>query len=179
MTVNAANVTDVDADDPPDQMLANFVLNFTVAADIVCGDPSTLISAIQGTGATSPMTGSIVEIEGVVVGAFPGADTASRASTSRRRTTDRDADPATSEGIFVFEPNGGATYTVGDVVRVRGRVTEFDTSDVTLTELDKPEQPRGCSSGAICHTDRRRPAVPRPGTSPSATRACSYRSTRS
>ena len=39
----------------------------------VCGDPATLISAIQGAGATSPVAGSQHTIEGVVIGDFDGA----------------------------------------------------------------------------------------------------------
>jgi predicted extracellular nuclease len=146
VTVDAASVTDVDADDPPDAMLANVALNFTVASDIVCGEPSTLISAVQGNGATSPLSGSVVEIEGVVVGAFPGAN-GFQGLHVQEEDDDRDADPATSEGIFIFEPNGGSAYAVGDTVRIKGRVTEFGDTGVTLTELSNLNNLEVCSSG--------------------------------
>ena len=148
VTVSAPNVTDVDVDDPPDAMLANHVLNFTVSPDIVCGNPATLISAVQGSGTASPMANSIVEIEGVVVGAFPGT-TGFQGLHVQEEDADRDGSPATSEGIFIFEPNGGATYAVGDTVRVKGQVVEFNVGvGQTLTELSNLNNLDVCSSGS-------------------------------
>ena len=147
LTVSAPNVTDVDVDDPPDAMLANHVLNFTVSPDVVCGDPATLISSVQGSGTASPMANSIVEIEGVVVGAFPGT-TGFQGLHVQEQDSDRDGNAATSEGIFVFEPNGGATYAVGDTVRVKGQVVEFNIGgSQTLTELSNLSNLDVCSSG--------------------------------
>ena len=146
VTVNAPNVTDVDTDDPPDAMLANHVLNFTVSPDVVCGAMATPISAVQGSGTTSPMTNTIVEIEGVVVGAYPGT-TGFQGFHVQEEDADRDGNPATSEGIFIFEPNGGATYAVGDTVRVKGQVAEFPASGLTLTELSNLHNVDVCSSG--------------------------------
>ena len=147
VTVFASAVTDVDVDDPPDAMLANHILNFTVAPDVVCGNPATLISAVQGTGTLSPIANSIVEIEGVVVGAFPGT-TGFQGLHVQEQDADRDANAATSEGIFVFEPNGGATYAVGDTVRVKGQVVEFNIGGAqTLTELSNLNNLDVCSSG--------------------------------
>ena len=153
VTVNAADVTDVDMDDPPDAMLANFVLNFTVSTDLVCGDPSTLISAVQGTGLASPVNGSTVEVEGVVVGSFLGADKL-RGFHLQEEEIDWDGNASSSEGIFVFEPNGGSEVEVGDIVRVRGRVAEFVTTEVTLTELDNVTNVEPCGNGgSVSSTD--------------------------
>jgi predicted extracellular nuclease len=135
LTVFGANVTDVDASDPPDGMDGDAVIAFAVAADVVCGASDTPIGQIQGTGPSSPMQGSVVEIEGVVVGAYPGT-TGFRGFFVQEEDADQDGNPQTSDGIFVFEANGGATYAAGDLVRVRGRVTEFTSSGQTLTELD-------------------------------------------
>jgi len=120
-TVAAAGVTDQDSEDPPDAMATNYTWSFTTAG--ICGDQATLISAVQGSGLTSPMVGQTVEVEGVVV--------ADRTPTNRLRgyflqeeDSDADADPATSEGIFVFGalPAGAGE---GSVVRVTGTVAEF------------------------------------------------------
>ena len=146
VTVFAANVTDEDVDDPPDAMATNHVFTFTVASDITCGAPATFIHQVQGSGLTSPMVNSIVEIQGVVVGAYPGSN-GFQGLHVQEEDADQDADPATSEGIFVFEPNGGATYAVGDQVRIKGRVIEFTTSGVTLTELTNLNNLVVCATG--------------------------------
>ncbi len=90
----------------------------------VCGDPSTLIHAIQGSGLASPDVGNIREIEGVVVGDFQGS-TGLNGFNVQEEDSDIDADPLTSEGIFVFDGGFGVDVSVGDVVRVRGTVAEF------------------------------------------------------
>jgi predicted extracellular nuclease len=146
VTIVAPNVTDQDADDPPDAMAANHVFSFTVAPDITCGDPATFIHQVQGSGLASPLVNQTVEIEGVVVGAYPGANRFQGLHV-QEEDADQDTDPATSEGIFIFEPNGGATYAVGDLVRIKGRVTEFNTSGVTLTELTNLNNLVVCEGG--------------------------------
>ena len=146
VTVVAANVTDEDTDDPPNAMAADHVFSFTVASDITCGDPATFIHQIQGSGLASPLVNQTVEIQGVVVGAYPGAN-GFQGLHVQEEDADQDANPATSEGIFIFEPNGGATYAVGDAVRIKGRVTEFTTTGVTLTELTNLNNLVVCASG--------------------------------
>jgi uncharacterized protein len=149
VTVFAANVTDQDTDDPPNVMAANHVLTFTVAADIACGPAPTFIHQVQGSGLTSPMVNSIVEFQGVVVGAYPGAN-GFQGLHVQEEDADHDADAATSEGIFIFEPNGGATYAVGDVVRIKGRVIEFGATEPpgrTLTEITNLNNLVVCASG--------------------------------
>ena len=147
LTVVAANVRDQDADDPPDAMVADHVVTFTVATDIACGAPATFIHAVQGGGLASPIQNQVVEIEGVVVGAFPGTN-GFQGLHVQEEDADADANASTSEGLFIFEPNGGSTYAVDDRVRIRGRVTEFTTSGVTLTELTNLTNLDVCGAGA-------------------------------
>ncbi len=114
----------------------------------MCGDPATAIHTIQGTGNTSPMNGATnVAIEGVVVGDYQGTGQFGGYYV-QEEDADADADPLTSEGIFVF--NTSFAVAAGDRVRVRGNVTEFTTGGVTLTELVNG-QPAGHLSGRWRH----------------------------
>jgi predicted extracellular nuclease len=141
----AAQVTDQDINDPPDNMAANFSFSFTTIDLQVCGDPATFIHAVQGSGLTSPMNGATnVSIEGIVVGDYQGAGQLSGFFV-QEEDSDADTDPATSEGIFVF--NTSFPVSVGDKVRVKGTVTEFLTTGVTLTELTSVSSVLVCSAG--------------------------------
>jgi predicted extracellular nuclease len=143
VTVVAANVTDQDASDPPDAMVADAVITFTTVA-AVCGDPATLIHDIQGSGLTSPLAGTNnVVIEGVVVGDFQGPGQFGGYYV-QEEDADADAAALTSEGLFVF--NTGFPVNAGDVVRVTGNVIEFTSGSTTLTELT------GVSSVLICQS---------------------------
>jgi len=104
-----------------------------------CGDPATLIHVIQGSGADSPEAGIIHVIEGVVVGDFQDTSTGLRGFFIQEEDDQVDGDPATSEGIFVYD-NGFMEVNIGDVVRVMGTVTEY----YGLTELT------GITDMAIC-----------------------------
>ncbi len=93
-----------------------------------CGDPATKISAVQGSGPITPMNGiANTRIEGVVVGDYQGASNNSlRGFFVQEEDTDDDGNPATSEGIFVFDGNTAlASVNVGDRVRVTGTPAEF------------------------------------------------------
>lgn len=98
----------------------------------VCGDPATFIHDIQGSGATSPLDGQTVSIEGVVVGDFQddvGANGDLNGFYVQEEDADADANALTSEGIFVFQGSDpDIDVAVGDVVRVRGMVGEFNGS---------------------------------------------------
>jgi predicted extracellular nuclease len=103
-TINiiASQVTDQDTNDPPDNMPADFSFSVTSIDAQVCGDPATLIHDIQGNGLTSPLAGTTgVSIEGIVVGDFQGSGGLSGYYV-QEEDADADADPLTSEGIFVF-----------------------------------------------------------------------------
>jgi uncharacterized repeat protein (TIGR01451 family) len=95
------------------------------------------ISAIQGFDSESPYNGQVVITTGVV--------TARKSNGFFLQTPDgaQDANPLTSEGIFVFTgspvPAGAA---VGNVLKVTGTVTEFrpsaDPGSYPITELTTP-----------------------------------------
>ena len=149
LTIPQANVTDLDTTDPPDAMNADVVVTFTTINAVQCGDPGvTPIHDIQGSGLTSPIAGSTVSIEGMVVGDYQQAG-GFGGFYVEEPDADADADPNTSEGIFVFSTV--TDVAVGDRVRVGGRVFEFPTSanGVTsdLTELTSVSGVVVCSTG--------------------------------
>lgn len=92
----------------------------------LCGDPATLIHAIQGSDSTSPLVGETVTIEGVVVGDFSGLS----GFYVQEEADDVDTLDTTSEGVFVFMGSSYGTPPVsaGNVVRVNGSVGEYVTS---------------------------------------------------
>ena len=107
-----------------------------------CGDPSTPIHDVQGSGPASPIVGADVAVEGVVVADFQTDPTGERPLRGFHvQDPVGDGDPATSEGIFVFAPT--PEVNVGDAVRVRGTVAEFGG----LTEITAVEQVWTCSTG--------------------------------
>ncbi|MEB3295388.1 MAG: ExeM/NucH family extracellular endonuclease [Synechococcales bacterium] len=99
--------------------------------------PPTKIHTIQGSGTATPLTGTAAQnltIEGIVVGYFPSAN-GLRGFYVQEEDSDRDGNDATSEGIFVFDPNGlFAAGKVGQKVRVRGNASEaFGQTQLTLS----------------------------------------------
>jgi uncharacterized protein len=101
---------------------------------------ATYIHSIQGSGTTFALGGAQT-IEGVVVRAFKGA-TLLNGFYVQEEDADADANPATSEGIFCFDPGGLFTGNTGDKVRVTGTVAEFtstqdgvSSSETQLTTL--------------------------------------------
>ncbi len=103
----------------------------------------TPIHTIQGSGATSPLVGSSVTTSGIVTLLRTGSNTGAGAANSfflQTPDADIDADPNTSQGIFVFTSTV-PTYTspanpvaVGDELTVTGTVVEFGTAG-TITEI--------------------------------------------
>ena len=86
---------------------------------VVTVSPITKISAIQGSGETPPLAGSAVVIEGIVVGDFQGSNRLAGFFVEEENT-DWDADPATSEGIFVVDKNPVVEVAVGDKSKTNG-----------------------------------------------------------
>ncbi len=119
LTIYAANVTDQDTNDPPD----NMTLDFTVGFDTldVCTLPFTPIYDIQGSGLNAAITGSVTT-QGVVVGDYEGASPTLRGFYLQ--DSEGDGDDSTSDGIFVFNGNNN-NVSLGDVVRVTGSASEF------------------------------------------------------
>ena len=137
VTVTASNVTDTDADDPPNQMAANYAFSFTTSP------LPAQIGQVQGAAHISPYSGRTVAVEGVVI--------AERGSNTWIQDLTPDGDPNTSEALLVFGSVVSNAVVVGDHVQVRGTVTEFrpgctpacaPTSsafwNLTITELASP-----------------------------------------
>jgi predicted extracellular nuclease len=109
----------------------------------LCGEPSTPIHLIQGNGFETPVLGTSQVIEGVVVGDYQGPS-GLNGFFVQEEDAQVDSDPATSEGIFVFEGSSGLSVGLGDVVRVGGSVAEF----FGLTELTSIVGVEVCAPGA-------------------------------
>lgn len=145
VTIVAANVADQDG--TADNMAADYVFDFTTSAQPfgVCGDPATFIHAVQGSGATSPINGATgVILEGIVVGDYQSAGQFGGFHL-QEEDSNADADPATSEGIYVF--NSSFAVNSGDLVRLRGNITEFSSSGAFLTEAVNLTDLIVCSTG--------------------------------
>ncbi|MBW5424860.1 endonuclease/exonuclease/phosphatase [Streptomyces sp. BG9H] len=94
---------------------------------------------IQGTTRISPLVGQqVTDVFGVVTGV--------RGHGSKGfwiQDTKADADPATSEGVFVFTGSAALTVKPGDAVRVSGTVGEYvpggaASGNQSLTQITKP-----------------------------------------
>ncbi len=102
-----------------------------------CNPPTATIAQIQGAGIISPLVGSTQTTSGIVTGR--------RSNGFFMQTPDAgaDADPNTSEGIFVFTSSAPpATAAIGNSVCVTGTVTEFipsaDPNSPSQTEITSP-----------------------------------------
>jgi predicted extracellular nuclease len=125
--------------DAPDGLLGSAIHNFSVPDGTPgvtngCGGgtpaPLVRIHEVQGDGSSSPLDGSTVAIEGVVVGDFQdsvGANGDLNGFFVQEEDADADGNPLTSEGIFVFDGSSAPAVdvSIGDVVRVEGEVSEF------------------------------------------------------
>jgi uncharacterized protein len=106
-----------------------------------CGDDTeTRIHAVQGPEAATPVPGQIRVVEGVVVGDYQHSG-GFNGYYLQEEPGDVDDNAATSEGIFVFSGSlvGGARdVSLGQIVRVRGTVSEFSglTQIGTLTNAE-------------------------------------------
>ncbi len=160
--VLANQVSDVDANDPPDNMVANFTVGFSTVN--ACLLPYTPIYDIQGSGLTAAITGN-VSTQGVVVGDNEGASPALRGFFLQDLSGDDD--PATSDGIFVFNGNNNSV-NLGDVVRVTGKAEEYQGQ----TQISSVTSIVNCGTGPI-ESDRCDPALRLRRLPPNNTKACS------
>ncbi|UUN26198.1 endonuclease/exonuclease/phosphatase family protein [Streptomyces sp. FIT100] len=97
------------------------------------------IHDIQGTTRTSPLVGQqVTDVEGIIIGV--------RTYGSSRgfwiQDPQTDANPATSEGLFVFT-SSTPTVAVGDAVKVSGTVGEYvpgglSSGNQSLTQISRP-----------------------------------------
>lgn len=121
-------------------------------APVACGgSDGTTIADIQGSGTVSPLKGQAVTVTGVVTGDFQDRD----ADRTRNlggfyiQQEIPDADPRTSDGVFVFDAEGAGTEVdLGDRVEVTGKVNEHFGE----TQL-KAATVRVVGSGSIEATD--------------------------
>jgi predicted extracellular nuclease len=129
VTVVAAQVTDQDTNDPPDNMAANYVFSFSVAY------AGLEIHEIQGARHISPFSGAgVTDVAGIV--------TAIATNGFYMQDLTPDADDSTSEGIFVFT-SSSPLVAVGNAVSVAGTVSEFrpggaGSTNLTTTEITSP-----------------------------------------
>ena len=140
-TLTIAGAEVVDQDGVANAMAGNAVITFSTVE--VCGEPSTRIHTIQSNGLVSLLTGSSQVIEGVVTSDLQGPGQFGGYFVQQEDAL-ADGDPATSEGLFVF--NTSVPVAVGDKVRVRGTVVEFGNAGATLTELSSVTTALVCAS---------------------------------
>jgi predicted extracellular nuclease len=88
------------------------------------------IHDVQGATDISPYNNQIVTVRGAVVGDYEGPSPALRGFYLQDLSPD--ADPATSEGIFIFEASNANSVSLGQIVQVTGAVEEFQGQ----TEID-------------------------------------------
>jgi predicted extracellular nuclease len=144
LVIDATKVSDVDNNDPPDNMIFNFTAGFTTQPD-PCTLPYTPIYQIQGSGLTVALPGSRTS-QGVVVGDYEGPSPALRGFFIQDPAGD--GNPATSDGIFVFEGSNANTVSIGDIVRVTGNAGENQgQSQISVGTIVK------CGTGTVTPTD--------------------------
>jgi predicted extracellular nuclease len=107
--------------------------------------PVVTIMEIQGEGRRSPYEGETVTTSGVVT-LF-----GDRGRSFWMQDPDGDGNERTSDGIYIFRPSNAADISVGDLVSVTGRVSEFRSSsrpaDLPLTEIAFPGTVEVISNG--------------------------------
>ncbi len=96
----------------------------------IVNDDLNFIHDVQGNGASTPIPGSSVSVEGVVIGDYQGANQL-KGFFLQEEDADADADAATSEGIFVYCNTCITAVAEGQRVRATGTVSEF----TGLTEI--------------------------------------------
>lgn len=111
-----------------------------------CGDAVTAISAIQGNGSESPLLGQKVAIEAIVVAQLQSSNQMSGFFV-QEEDVDADADPSTSEGLFIYADT--PAVSLGDQVVVNGQVDEY----YGLTQLNQ------MTGIAICATNQPLPSA--------------------
>ncbi|MGO1487621.1 MAG: ExeM/NucH family extracellular endonuclease, partial [Arachnia sp.] len=113
-------LTDPEEVDPPDEI-----------------EGISLIGAVQGDGDTSPFEDQVVTVQGHVVGSFQGENQFNGYYVQDAG----DDNPATSDGIFVFAPNGTALND-GTLVEVTGAVSEsFGQTQITQDSVAVSDDP--------------------------------------
>jgi uncharacterized repeat protein (TIGR01451 family) len=102
----------------------------------IVNDDITRIHDVQGNGAATPIPGSTVTVEGVVISNYQGTSKLS-GFFLQEEDADADADPSTSEGIFVFCITCPTAVVEGQLVKATGLVSEFNN----MTEITASTAP--------------------------------------
>ncbi len=120
---------------------------------------ATPVHDVQGKGNISPMEGQNVTVRGIVTGDFQKGDDDSQSELGGfyLQEENPDADPATSEGVFVFDGSKPTVdVNVGDRVAVDGAVTEyFGETQILATRVEVTT----AGAGVISETDVNLPAT--------------------
>lgn len=105
---------------------------------LVCHDPATKISELQGSGDISPLNGQSVMVEAIVTS---NQEAGLKGLFLQMADAEADADINTSEGVFVYT-GGSLGYQAGDRVRLTAMVKEYNG----LTELTNVSEHALCDS---------------------------------
>jgi uncharacterized repeat protein (TIGR01451 family) len=105
--------------------ITNAVGTDTQGVGTIVNDDLTKIHDVQGNGAATPIPGATVAVEGIVVANFQGTGKLS-GFFLEEEDADVDADPATSEGIFIFCSSCPTAVAEGQRVKATGTVSEFN-----------------------------------------------------
>jgi uncharacterized protein len=132
------------SNDDPSPQQDSCTMIVTVQGDICDAHPTlTVINEIQGDGATTPIDGKRVVTRGIVTSdVTPGGQPGIEAGQGLNGffieavTADRDENPQTSEGLFVYYPGESLDAEVDDLVYVAGTAGEgFGVTQVTATDI--------------------------------------------
>jgi predicted extracellular nuclease len=141
VTIFAAQISDVDLVDPPDNMAADYSFGFLVAG--TCGNAFTPAFTVQGSSAASPIVGQARTTEAVVIGDFQGS---ANLSGFYIQDPTGDGNTATSDGLFISDGAAPAVnVAVGDRVRITGTVAETFNN----TQIASPSVVICSTGGAI------------------------------
>ncbi|MCB9080383.1 MAG: ExeM/NucH family extracellular endonuclease [Lewinellaceae bacterium] len=106
---------------------------------------------VQGNGLASPLVGSFISLDAIVTLDFQASSNSGGSLQGfylQEEDIDADADPLSSEGIFVYDPGLLTDVAIGDRVRIVGKVTEFNG----LTEITDLVSVTIVSSGNVLPT---------------------------
>ncbi len=118
----------------------------TVGTPPPCTSATIPIGTVQGTGDVSPLAGQTVTVRGTVVADYEGPSPALRGFYIQ---DNGDSNPATSDGLFVFD-NGADLVANSNVVQVTGPVSEFQgQTQLTATAADV----ESCGQATVTPTD--------------------------
>jgi predicted extracellular nuclease len=113
----------------------------TFGVEVAATATVTPIAAIQGTNTdTSPLSGQTVTTEGVVTAAYPTGGFSGFFLETGGAGGVLDKTPGASDAVFVFGSISAAQVSVGESVRVTGKVSEFqgetEIGSPAVTKLD-------------------------------------------